>query len=82
MVGNLVVLVVVDVYNKGIWNYDIWKVLEYFLNIVCIFGNNEQGYMLDDFLKMLEYVYMDWCVSIMFCDMGREQEVVVFERKV
>ena len=81
MVGNPAVSVVADAYNKGIRNYDTRKALEYSLNTVRTFGNNEQGYTPDDLSKTLEYAYTDWCVSTMLRDMGREQEAVAFERK-
>mgnify|MGYP000290881668 CR=1 FL=1 len=79
--GNPAVSVVADAYNKGIRNYDTRKALEYSLNTVRTFGNNEQGYTPDDLSKTLEYAYTDWCVSTMLRDMGREQEAVAFERK-
>lgn len=81
MVGNPAVSVVTDAYNKGIWNYDTRKALEYSLNTVRTFGNNEQGYTPDDLSKTLEYAYTDWCVGVLLRSMGKEKEAEEFERK-
>ena len=81
MVGNPAVSVVTDAYNKGIWNYDARKALEYSLNTVRTFGNNEQGYTPDDLSKTLEYAYTDWCVGVLLRSMGKEKEAEEFERK-
>ena len=81
MVGNPAVSVVADAYNKGIRNYDTRKALEYALNTVRTFGNNEQGYTPDDLSKTLEYAYTDWCVSTMLRSMGKEREAEEFDRK-
>ena len=72
--GNPAVSVVTDAYNKGIWNYDTRKALEYSLNTVRTFGNNEQGYTPDDLSKTLEYAYTDWCVGVLLRSMGKEKE--------
>lgn len=81
MVGNPAVSVVTDAYNKGIRNYDTRKALEYSLNTVRAFGNNEQGYTPDDLSKTLEYAYTDWCVGALLRSMGKEKEAEEFERK-
>jgi len=81
MVGNPAVSVVTDAYNKGIRNYDTRKALEYSLNTVRTFGNNEQGYTPDDLSKTLEYAYTDWCVGALLRSMGKEKEAEEFERK-
>ncbi|WP_455664738.1 GH92 family glycosyl hydrolase [Phocaeicola sp.] len=81
MVGNPAVSVVMDAYNKGIRNYDTRKALEYSLNTVRTFGNNEQGYTPDDLSKTLEYAYTDWCVGTLLRSMGKEKEAEEFERK-
>lgn len=81
MVGNPTVSVVTDAYNKGIRNYDTRKALEYSLNTVRAFGNNEQGYTPDDLSKTLEYAYTDWCVGALLRSMGKEKEAEEFERK-
>ena len=81
MVGNPAVSVVTDAYNKGIWNYDTRKALEYSLNTVRTFGNNEQGYTPDDLSKTLEYAYTDWCVGVLLRSMGKEKEAEEFEGK-
>jgi predicted alpha-1,2-mannosidase len=81
MVGNPAVSVVTDAYNKGIRNYDTQKALEYSLNTVRTFGNNEQGYTPDDLSKTLEYAYTDWCVGALLRSMGKEKEAEEFERK-
>ena len=43
MVGNPAVSVLTDAYQKGIQNYPVDKSIQYAINTVRTFGNNEDG---------------------------------------
>ena len=63
MLGNPAVSVIADAYQKGIRNYDVQKAVEYAVNTVTRFSNNESGYRPGSLSETLEYAYFDWCVS-------------------
>lgn len=81
MVGNPAVSVVADAYMKGIRNYPVDKAVQYSINTVQEFSNNEEGYCPGDLSKTLEYAYTDWCVSTMLRSQKRNQEAERFLTK-
>lgn len=93
MIGYYVVLVIVDVYVKGICGFDVDKVLKVMVEIVNygfydgIVQYCELGYVLIDeegevVSKMLEYVFDDWIIVCMVQVMGKVDIVVIFDKCV
>lgn len=81
MVGNPMVSVLADAYNKGIRQYDASKAVDYAINTVRRFGTNEQGFVPGSLSETLEYVYSDWCVGAMLRTMGQTERAKEFEKK-
>lgn len=81
MVGNPAVSVLTDAYQKGIQNYPVDKSIQYAINTVRTFGNNEDGYDSGDLSKTLEYAYSDWCVGTLLRSQNRVQEADIYLKK-
>lgn len=81
MVGNPAVSVLTDAYQKGIQNYPVDKSIQYAINTVRTFGNNEDGYDPGDLSKTLEYAYSDWCVGTLLRSQNRVQEADIYLKK-
>ncbi|MDE7397629.1 MAG: GH92 family glycosyl hydrolase [Muribaculum sp.] len=81
MIGNPAVSVVADAYNKGLRDYDVNRAIEYAINTVRKFSNNDAGWTPGSLSETLEYCYTDWCVASMLHSMGRHDEAGEFDTK-
>lgn len=93
MIGYYVVLVIVDVYFKGVCGFDVNEVLQVMVVSVSygLYGDlvdyMKFGYVLIDcefegVFKMFEYVYDDWIIVQMVKVMGKCDIVVIFGKCV
>ena len=81
MLGNPAVSVLADAYQKGIRNYDVQKAIEYAVNSVQKFSNNDDGYRPGSLSETLEYAYADWCVSELLRATGDNERAEEFARR-
>ena len=81
MLGNPAVSVLADAYQKGIRNYDVAQAVEYAVNSVRKFSNNDDGYRPGSLSETLEYAYADWCVSELLRATGDNERAEEFARR-
>ena len=81
MLGNPAVSVLADAYQKGIRNYDVAQAVEYAVNSVRKFSNNDDGYRPGSLSETLEYAYADWCVSELLRATGDSERAEEFARR-
>ena len=81
MLGNPAVSVLADAYQKGIRNYDVAQAVEYAVNSVRKFSNNDEGYRPGSLSETLEYAYADWCVSELLRATGDSERAEEFARR-
>ena len=81
MLGNPAVSVLADAYQKGIRNYDVAQAVEYAVNSVRKFSNNDEGYRPGSLSETLEYAYADWCVSELLRATGDNERAEEFARR-
>ena len=84
MVGNPVVSVLADAFNKGIRNYDVEKAYRYALNnSMMTLNEDKDGYWGEPYSisNTLEYSYVDWCLSRLSTGLGKNVNANLYAAK-